>query len=105
VRQSYWATQSAVTGPGPAGKAIDELPADLAALRQASSQLVFHYRAGGDFAENGVPAERVSEVDELRRQRRAAQASGREPGARALIQPGEDGDSGETAAYVRDKEF
>jgi hypothetical protein len=63
VRQSYWATQSAVTDPGPAGKAIDELPADLAALRQASSQLVFHYRAGGGFAENGVPAERVSEID------------------------------------------
>jgi len=63
VRQSYWATQSAVTDPGPAGKAIDELPADLAALRQASSQLVFHYRAGGNFAENGVPAERISEID------------------------------------------
>ena len=43
VRQSYWATQSAVTDPGRAGTAIDELPADLEALRQASSQLVFHY--------------------------------------------------------------
>jgi hypothetical protein len=63
VRQSYWATQSAVTDPGPAGTAIDELAADLAALRQASSQLVFHYRAGGDYAHNGVPAERISEID------------------------------------------
>ena len=42
---------------------IDELPADLAALREASSQLVFHYRADGDWAENGVPAERAGEID------------------------------------------
>lgn len=63
MRHGYWAAHSAVTDPGPAGKAIDELPADLAALRQASSQLVFHYRAGGDFAANGVPAERISEID------------------------------------------
>lgn len=58
-----WASQSRVTDPGPAGSAIDPLPADLAALREASSQLVFHYRAGGDFAENGVPAERMAEID------------------------------------------
>ena len=63
VRQSIWATQSAVTDPGPAGRAIDELPSDIASLCQASSQLVFHYRAGGDFAANGVPAERVAEID------------------------------------------
>ena len=63
MRHSHWAAQSAVTDPGRAGTAIDELPADLAALRQASSQLVFHYRAGGDYANNGVPAERVSEID------------------------------------------
>src|SRR5215469_16929356 len=63
MSQSHWATQSAVTEPGPAGKAIDDLPADLAALRQASSQLVFHYRAGGNFAANGVPAERIAEID------------------------------------------
>jgi hypothetical protein len=42
---------------------IDELPDDLAALRQASSQLVFHYRAGGDFTANGVPAERMAEIN------------------------------------------
>jgi hypothetical protein len=58
-----WATQSGVTDPGPAAAAIDELPAALAALREASSQLVFHYRAGGNFAENGVPAKRVGEIN------------------------------------------
>jgi hypothetical protein len=63
VRQSHWVSQSPVTEPGPAAKAIDELPADIAALCQASSQLVFHYRAGGDFAANGVPAERITEID------------------------------------------
>lgn len=63
MSQRHWATQSAVTEPGPAVAAIDELPGDLAALRQASSQLVFHYRAGGDFAANGVPAGRMAEID------------------------------------------
>jgi hypothetical protein len=61
---SYWADQSPVTEPGaPATAAIDELPGELSALREASSQLVFHYRAGGDFAANGVPAERKAEID------------------------------------------
>jgi hypothetical protein len=42
---------------------IDDLPDDLAALRQASSQLMFHYRAGGDFTANGVPAGRMAEIN------------------------------------------
>ena len=58
-----WGTQSQVTDPGKAVTAIDELPAEISALRAASSQLVFHYRAGGDFAENGVPAERAGEIN------------------------------------------
>ena len=62
--QGYWASQSRVTDPGgQAVQAIDALEAELSALRQASSQLVFHYRAGGDFAANGVPAERMSEIN------------------------------------------
>jgi hypothetical protein len=63
--QRYWASQSPVTSPPPAAAtAIDELPVELAALREASSQLVFHYRAGGDFAEKGVPPERSSEIND-----------------------------------------
>jgi hypothetical protein len=58
----YWASQSPVTDPGPASAAIEDLPAELAALREASSRLVFHYRAGGDFAENGVPPGRMAEI-------------------------------------------
>ena len=62
--QDYWASQSRVTDPGGrAATAIDDLEAELSALREASSQLVFHYRAGGDFAANGVPADRMSEID------------------------------------------
>jgi hypothetical protein len=63
VRGVTWKNQSKFTDPGAAGAVIDELPADLAALREASSQLVFHYRADGDWAENGVPAERAAEID------------------------------------------
>jgi Transglutaminase-like superfamily len=61
--RASWTSQSAVTDPGAASAAIDALPAELAKLRQASSQLVFHYRAGGGFAENGVPAERLAEIN------------------------------------------
>ena len=58
-----WKIQSTFTDPGAAGPVIDELPADLAALREASSQLVFHYRGDGDWAQNGVPAGRAGEID------------------------------------------
>ena len=58
-----WSTQSQVTDPGRATAVIDKLPAEIRALREASSQLVFHYRAGGDFAEKGVPAERGAEIN------------------------------------------
>jgi transglutaminase-like putative cysteine protease len=61
--ESWWASQSAVSDPGAAAGAIDALPTELAVLRAASSQLVFHYRAGGDFAANGVPAERMAEIN------------------------------------------
>lgn len=59
----FWAVQSLVTEPGPAAAAIDQLPADLGALRAVSQQLVFHYWADGDWAENGIAPERISEID------------------------------------------
>jgi len=58
----HWATQSPVTDPGEASSAIDALDASLPSLRFASSQLVFHYRAG-DFAQAGVPTTRMTEID------------------------------------------
>jgi hypothetical protein len=60
---NHWAGHSAVTDPGKAGPAIDELPADLRALREAASRMVFHFRAGGDFAEHGVPGQRMAEIN------------------------------------------
>ena len=59
----FWAAQSLVTEPGPAAAAIDRLPPDLGALRAVSQQLVFHFWADGDWAENGIGPERISEVD------------------------------------------
>jgi hypothetical protein len=62
--QTYWASQSPVTDPGsPAAAAIDALPGDLAALREASSQLMFHFQTGGVFADHGVPAGRMAEIN------------------------------------------
>ena len=59
----FWAVQSLVTEPGPAAAAIDRLPSDLGALRAVSQQLVFHCWADGDWAENGIAPERISEID------------------------------------------
>ena len=59
----FWALQSLVTDPGPAAAAIDRLPSDVGTLRAASQQLVFHFWADGDWAENGIAPERISEID------------------------------------------
>ncbi len=58
-----YATQSAVTDPGGLADRLDEVPSDLRSLQQAACRLVFHYRAGGDYAENGIAAERIAEID------------------------------------------
>ena len=65
MTQQYcpWSLQSPTTDPGPAATPlIDALPSDLASLRHASSQLVFHYRAG-DFAKDNVPTSRLPEIN------------------------------------------
>ncbi|KAI8615209.1 hypothetical protein BC830DRAFT_1123651 [Chytriomyces sp. MP71] len=59
----YWAAQSPVTDPGQLGAtAIVSLSSDTQDLRVASSQLIFHYRAG-DFEKHNVPRDRESEID------------------------------------------
>ena len=62
MTETYLA-QSPVTDPGAHASWVAELPKDVSALRDASSELVFHYRGGGDYEQNGVPEERVREVD------------------------------------------
>lgn len=57
-------TQTVTSDPGAAVGRIAALPDDLAALQAASTQLVFHYRGGGDFGENGIDyPSRIGEVD------------------------------------------
>jgi transglutaminase-like putative cysteine protease len=62
---NHWAGQRPVTDPGRAAQTIDDLPAEIGALREASSRLVFHYRAGGDLAGNGIPPERMAEINTM----------------------------------------
>ncbi|KAK3391257.1 hypothetical protein B0H63DRAFT_467598 [Podospora didyma] len=61
MAHEFWTQHSPVTTPGAAAAVhIDALPSDLASLRHASSQFVFHFR--GDFAKHGVPEERRAEI-------------------------------------------
>jgi hypothetical protein len=59
----FWAAQSAVTDPGEFSGLVCDVPGALSAIRAAARGLVFHYRAGGDFAENGIDPARIAEID------------------------------------------
>jgi Transglutaminase-like superfamily len=59
----FYARQSRVTEPGRFAGRAREVPGSLSAMRRAARQLVFHYRADGPFAENGIAAERIAEID------------------------------------------
>jgi len=61
--REFYARQSRVTEPGRFAARVEEVPGSLSAMRRAARQLVFHYRADGPFAENGIAAERISEID------------------------------------------
>lgn len=60
---SFWRTQAPVTEPGGAASDLDWVPADPDALTAISAQLVFHYRADGDWAANGIGSERAREIN------------------------------------------
>jgi len=60
---AWYGTQSRVTDPGPFAGRLDAVPPDLAAMQATARQLVFHYRAGGDYAENGIDPGRIAEID------------------------------------------
>lgn len=62
-RTTFYASQSAFTDPGSFGASLDALPADIASIRDVVTPLVFHYRADGDFTENGIAPERIAEID------------------------------------------
>jgi hypothetical protein len=59
----FWAEQSAVTDPGAFSSSVSDVPGTLSAIRAAARELVFHYSAGGDFAENGISPGRITEID------------------------------------------
>ncbi len=60
----HYRTQSRFTDPGRLASWLDEMPeTGLAALREASSRLVFHYRAHGDVAGHGFAPERLAEIN------------------------------------------
>jgi Transglutaminase-like superfamily len=59
----FYARQSKVTKPGKFAARVQEVPGSLSAMRTAARNLVFHYRADGDFAANGIAAERIAEID------------------------------------------
>jgi hypothetical protein len=58
-----YASQSAFSDPGPWAGRLDAVPGDLAGLARTARQLVFHYRADGDYAANGIAPERIAEID------------------------------------------
>jgi hypothetical protein len=60
---AFWRGQSPITDPGAHGDRLDGLPSDLEALTEISSQLVFHYRADGDWEANGISPDRAAEID------------------------------------------
>ncbi|HEX6857326.1 MAG TPA: hypothetical protein VF204_18675 [Streptosporangiaceae bacterium] len=60
---AWYGTQSRVTDPGPFAGLLAAVPPDLAAMQATARRLVFHYRAGGDYAENGIDPGRIAEID------------------------------------------
>jgi hypothetical protein len=58
-----YASQSTFTDPGELADRLDVVPGDLTSLQQAARRLVFHYRGDGDFAQNNIAADRISEID------------------------------------------
>jgi hypothetical protein len=60
---AFYSAQSRITDPGRFADWAAGVPGELSAIRKAARQLVFHYRAGGDYAENGIEPGRVTEID------------------------------------------
>jgi Transglutaminase-like superfamily len=58
-----YATQSRISDPGPFAARLAEVGGELSAMRAAAGRLVFHYRDGGDYAENGIEPGRIAEID------------------------------------------
>jgi hypothetical protein len=60
---TFYSTQSRFTDPGAMASWLDSVGPDLADIRAAAAQLVFHYRAQGDITDHGFPPKREAEID------------------------------------------
>jgi hypothetical protein len=58
----FYVSHSRFSDPGPHADWLDATPRTVAALREAASQLVFHYWGAGDITEHGFPAARRAEI-------------------------------------------
>ncbi|QKV76262.1 transglutaminase-like domain-containing protein [Amycolatopsis sp. Hca4] len=58
----FYVSHSRFSDPGPHADWLDATPADVAALREAATQLVFHYWGSGPITEHGFPAARNDEI-------------------------------------------
>ena len=58
----FYVSHSSFSDPGPHADWLDATPADLAVLREAASQLVFHYWGSGAITDHGFPAARNDEI-------------------------------------------
>lgn len=60
---AYYSGQSVFTDPGSSVDLWDQVEPSIPAMKAAIQPLLFHYRAHGDWAENGIAAERITEID------------------------------------------
>ncbi|MEV4055787.1 transglutaminase-like domain-containing protein [Amycolatopsis sp. NPDC049688] len=58
----FYVSHSRFSDPGPHADWLDATPRTVAALREAASELVFHYWGAGDITEHGFPAARRAEI-------------------------------------------
>ena len=59
----YYREQSVFTHPGKFAELWDSVPPTIADMKAAITPLLFHYRGGGDWDENGIEADRISEIN------------------------------------------
>ncbi|WP_370970668.1 transglutaminase domain-containing protein [Amycolatopsis sp. cg9] len=57
-----YVSHSRFSDPGAQASWLDAAPRDVAAMREAAYQLVFHYWAHGDITQHGFPASRREEI-------------------------------------------
>lgn len=59
----YYREQSVFSHPGKFAELWDSVPPTIADMKAAITPLLFHYRGGGDWDENGIEADRISEIN------------------------------------------